>query len=306
MLRGSLLKYKRGIPSYEVDKFLIAKAEHFAYLNESQTTYRRLISQEIDKIVIEKEVDLPIWREDNHPFTEVYLLLHRFSFLIKQTREHDFALSEFNKIDKNSLVERHDWFKAYSSICYQIHIFLILISGHFENQEDNDLYLPILINEQGQIKLKKEDFATQLKLAEIYKGLELQFCTDSMDREVAIENLEKVYLEKTVAALEEGILKPKVLDKDHTKMIYVYDFFNMWTFYIELADITKADETQTYPNLLFVHGQLPDSPPDKQFEAEAQPKKKEAWEEMLDFDDELNDGNDFENLDDFDFDENWN
>ena len=97
-----------------------------------------------------------------------------------------------------------------------------------------------------------------------------------------------------------------VLDKDHTKMIYVYDFFNMWTLYIELADITKADETQTYPNLLFVHGQLPDSPPDKQFEAEAQPKKKEAWEEMLDFDDELNDGNDFESLDDFDFDENWN
>lgn len=96
-----------------------------------------------------------------------------------------------------------------------------------------------------------------------------------------------------------------VLDKNNTQMIYVYDFFSMWTFYIELADVTETDETQIYPNLLFVHGQLPDAPPEKQFEAEQKTKKKEAWEEMLDFDEELNDGNDFENLDDFDFEDNW-
>src|SRR6056297_1563850 len=27
-----------------------------------------------------------------------------------------------------------------------------------------------------------------------------------------------------------------VFSRDQTKMIYVYDFFNMWTFYVELAD----------------------------------------------------------------------
>jgi hypothetical protein len=47
---------------------------------------------------------------------------------------------------------------------------------------------------------------------------------------------------------------------------------------------------------MFAQGQLPDSPPDKQFEAE----------KLDDFDDDDNDDIEFENLDDFDFDENWN
>jgi len=87
-----------------------------------------------------------------------------------------------------------------------------------------------------------------------------------------------------------------VFSRKDTKMIYVYDFFNMWTFYVELADITEPEDGQDYPNLMFAQGQLPESPPEKQFEAEI----------LDDFDDESNDGIEFENLDDFDFDENWN
>lgn len=90
-----------------------------------------------------------------------------------------------------------------------------------------------------------------------------------------------------------------VFSRSETKMIYVYDFFSMWTFYVELADIAEPVDGQDYPNLMFAQGQLPDSPPDKQFEAE----------KLDDFDDELNGDDDdisFENLDDFDFDENWN
>jgi len=87
-----------------------------------------------------------------------------------------------------------------------------------------------------------------------------------------------------------------VFSRKDTKMIYVYDFLNMWTFYVELADITEPEDGQDYPNLMFAQGQLPESPPEKQFEAEI----------LDDFDDESNDGIEFENLDDFDFDENWN
>ncbi len=88
-----------------------------------------------------------------------------------------------------------------------------------------------------------------------------------------------------------------VFSRSETKMIYVYDFFNMWTFYVELADIAEPQDGQDYPNLLFAQGQLPESPPDKVFEAE----------EMDDFNDDLDhDDIEFENLDDFDFDENWN
>ncbi|MDR6301435.1 IS1096 element passenger TnpR family protein [Mesonia maritima] len=88
-----------------------------------------------------------------------------------------------------------------------------------------------------------------------------------------------------------------VVSKDQTKLIYVYDFFSMWTFYVELADIIEPEDGRDYPNLMYFHGQLPDSPPEKNFEA--------------DEDDELTNGFgeddvDLENLDDFDFDQNWN
>ncbi|NEV94010.1 plasmid pRiA4b ORF-3 family protein [Psychroflexus sp. YR1-1] len=89
-----------------------------------------------------------------------------------------------------------------------------------------------------------------------------------------------------------------VFSRDYTKMIYVYDFFNMWTFYVELADIAEPEEGQDYPNLMFAQGQLPESPPEKKFEAE----------KLDDYDEDNGDNDDitFENLDDFDFDENWN
>lgn len=86
-----------------------------------------------------------------------------------------------------------------------------------------------------------------------------------------------------------------ILSREQTKMIYVYDFLNMWTFYVELAEITEPIDGTDYPNLLYAHGELPESPPDKNFEAEED-----------DFNDDLNNNPDFENLDDFDFDEHWN
>jgi len=87
-----------------------------------------------------------------------------------------------------------------------------------------------------------------------------------------------------------------VVDEKNTQLIYVYDFFSMWTFYVELADVAQPEEGRDYPNLMFAHGQLPDSPPEKKFEAEE--------DELAD--DYGEDGMDFESLDDYDFDENWN
>lgn len=81
-----------------------------------------------------------------------------------------------------------------------------------------------------------------------------------------------------------------VLNEQSPKLIYVYDFLSMWTFFVELADITEKEDGRTYPNLLFSFGVLPDAPPDKNFESEPQ----------IDFDDAIG------NYDDLDFDENWN
>ena len=84
------------------------------------------------------------------------------------------------------------------------------------------------------------------------------------------------------------------INEDQTKMIYVYDFLNMWTFFVELGEIVDEMNGVDYPNLMYVHGQIPDAAPEKQFEAEE--LNSEDPEDPLDLDD----------YDSLDFDENWN
>ncbi|ETN96062.1 pRiA4b ORF-3-like protein [Zhouia amylolytica] len=84
-----------------------------------------------------------------------------------------------------------------------------------------------------------------------------------------------------------------ILDENNTKLIYIYDFLTMWTFFVELAEIAEKEEGRIYPNLLFAHGQLPDAPPEKEFEGET-------------LKNDLEEGFDLDDYDDFDFDENWN
>ena len=87
-----------------------------------------------------------------------------------------------------------------------------------------------------------------------------------------------------------------VVDEENTRLLYVYDFLNMWTFMVELADIAEAETGTTYPNLMFAHGEIPEEAPEKEFIAEEI--------EDDDFDEEFDlDPEDYDNLD---FDENWN
>jgi hypothetical protein len=81
-----------------------------------------------------------------------------------------------------------------------------------------------------------------------------------------------------------------MLTENTPRLIYVYDFLSMWTFFVELADIVEKENGRSYPNVLFSFGELPEVPPEKKFESEP----------TFDFDDTL------ENYDDLDFDENWN
>ncbi|SFD32364.1 IS1096 element passenger TnpR family protein [Algibacter pectinivorans] len=86
-----------------------------------------------------------------------------------------------------------------------------------------------------------------------------------------------------------------VVHEAQTKLIYVYDFMSMWTFYVELAEIVEETEGNDYPNLMFVQGQVPDTAPEKVFEAD----EDDLYNE---FDDEI----DLDDYDNLDFNENWN
>lgn len=97
-----------------------------------------------------------------------------------------------------------------------------------------------------------------------------------------------------VRVMHETILED-ILSERQTKLLYVYDFLNMWRFMVELAEIAEPEEGVTYPNLMYVHGQIPDQAPDIAFEAEKD-----------DFESEYDDDYDVDDLEDLSFDENWN
>lgn len=80
-----------------------------------------------------------------------------------------------------------------------------------------------------------------------------------------------------------------VLGDDTDKLIYVYDFFSMWSFFVELIDIVEDNNLLELPTLLFSMGLVPAEAPEKEFIAE-------------DMDNDVENYDNLENFDDFDFD----
>ena len=70
-----------------------------------------------------------------------------------------------------------------------------------------------------------------------------------------------------VKMMNETIVE-ELINENNNKLIYIYDFLNMWTFLIELGEVVEEAQGTDYPNLMFVCGQVPSEAPEKQFEAE--------------------------------------
>jgi len=96
-----------------------------------------------------------------------------------------------------------------------------------------------------------------------------------------------------------------ILDKENTKIIYVYDFINMWTFLVELASIEEQVVGNTYPETIFSHGEMPDEAMEKNFESDDADNYNDEYEDGLDEDDlDMFDGDD--SFEDYGNDQNWN
>jgi len=98
-----------------------------------------------------------------------------------------------------------------------------------------------------------------------------------------------------------------ILDKNQTKIIYVYDFLNMWTFLVELAAIEEVQSGEAYPATLFSHGEMPAEATEKSFGSDQDMRDDiyGEFEDDLDEDDlDMFEGDD--NYEDYGFEENWN
>ena len=162
-----------------------------------------------------------------------------------------------------------------------------------DNDTEEDVFRDLEIRETDTM----EDLHNIITQSFGFEGLEMASFYISDDEwnqgeEIAMFDMSEASNE--VMVMGQTIIKD-VVHEASPKLIYVYDFLSMWTFYVELAEIVDEAEGTDYPNLMFVHGQIPDEAPDKTFEAQSD----DAFDE---FENDV----DVDNYSDLDFDENWN
>lgn len=163
-----------------------------------------------------------------------------------------------------------------------------------DNDTEDDVFRDIEIRETDSL----EDLHNAITQSFGFDGLEMAsfyVSNDQWDQGEEISMFDVSEGNSSVRTMGETILNDAVHEAQ-TKLIYVYDFLSMWTFLVELAEIVEEAEGTDYPNLMFVHGQIPDTAPDKNFEAE----------DFDDYNDEFDDDLDIDDYDNLDFDENWN
>jgi len=161
-----------------------------------------------------------------------------------------------------------------------------------DNDTEEDIFRDLEIRETDTL----EDLHNIITQSFGFNGLEMAsfyLSNDQWDQGEEISMFDLSEGQTSIRLMNETIIND-VVHEAQTKLIYVYDFLSMWTFYVELAEIVEEAEGSDYPNLMFVQGQVPDTAPDKIFKADD--------DNLNEFDEGI-DVDDYEGLD---FEENWN
>ena len=124
-----------------------------------------------------------------------------------------------------------------------------------------------------------------------FKGQEMAsfYRTDSewnQGEEIPLFNMEE---SGEGISMQTCILKD-ILPEESNKLIYVYDFLKMWTFYVDLIEISN-EKKEGLPQCILSVGQIPDEAPEKKFVAQ---KIDDGYGNEGDFDDEFGDFDDFD------------
>ena len=80
----------------------------------------------------------------------------------------------------------------------------------------------------------------------------------------------------------------KIFTSSQHHLIYIYDFLNLWTFFVELKETADIISSSSYPNLIYSKGDVPEEAPEKIFETDNE-KEFEGNDEEEDIDLDYND-----------------
>ncbi|WP_299063688.1 hypothetical protein [uncultured Polaribacter sp.] len=154
-----------------------------------------------------------------------------------------------------------------------------------------DVIRTILVDD----KLNLEDLHVTIAKAFGFGGKEMAsfYRTDeewNQGEEIPLFNMEEI---GEGISMQTCILKDTLLE-ENDKLIYVYDFLKMWTFYVEVIEIS-TEQKEGLPQIILTVGEIPSEAPEKEFIAE---KLDDGFGDDGDIDDEYGSFDD-----DYDFNE---
>ena len=79
----------------------------------------------------------------------------------------------------------------------------------------------------------------------------------------------------------DSILVANILNTKNTRLLYIYDFMNMWTFYVELIEEAQEINNILYPRIIFSVGNVPEKAPRIKFTNEDTEKEELDEDEYL-------------------------
>lgn len=174
------------------------------------------------------------------------------------------------------------------------------------------LRLRILVDSEGDDNIFRDiEIPTSATFLELHLAIQEHFnfdnsqmasfyeSDDNWERGDEIMLMDMRMSDKEEIRLMSDILIGDVLSKPAQKMLYVFDFLVMWTFFVEVVSEGKFDKNTVYPNLLLSVGDAPDQN-SKSAEDLFGSMKSEMMPGM-DFDDD----DDEEDYDEFDFENNF-
>ena len=154
--------------------------------------------------------------------------------------------------------------------------------------QEEDVIRDIAINSDTSL----EDFHNTIYQSFGFDGSEMASfytCDDKWNQEDEIPLFDAGDEPGEMRTMADFLVEDLLFEKQ-TKIIYVYDFFNMWTFFVELAAIEEPELNITYPALLFSLGQIDNANNNVNFNFEEDNKNPYANnEDFLNIDEDFED-----------------
>ena len=130
-----------------------------------------------------------------------------------------------------------------------------------DNDTKEDIFRDLEIVKDSSLK----DLHELILLAFKFSGEEMSSFFTVDEEWNQIDEISLMNFDNSIKSMD-SINLSSLISHDNTKLLYVYDFMKMWTFYVELVEEGELINNLKYPRIIFSSGITPNVAPKKIFD----------------------------------------